>query len=89
MLQQVFGRAPDAVLRKEAQRSPPTMLRAWLAPIRFEGRSIYLVQVGRPAGGRFASRGATAPVLHADVDESRNLLIQDTMYSVAWKNSDL
>jgi hypothetical protein len=32
MLQQVFGRAPDAVLRKEAQAgSPPTTLRAWLA----------------------------------------------------------
>jgi hypothetical protein len=82
MLQQVFGRAPDAVLRKEAQAgSPSTTLRAWLAPIRFEGRSIYLVQVGRPAGGRFASLDATAPVLHADVDESRNLLILDMMYS--------
>jgi hypothetical protein len=82
MAQHIFGRPPDAVLRKQAQAgSPSTTLRAWLAPIRFEGRSIYLVQAGRPVGGRFAPRDATEIVLHADVDEARNLLIQDMVYS--------
>ena len=80
--QRVFGRAPDAVLRKQAQAgAPATWMRAWLAPIRFEGRAVYLVQVGRPVGGRFAPRDATSSVLHEDVDEARNLLIQDMMYS--------
>jgi hypothetical protein len=79
--QLVFGRAPDAVLRKQAQAgAPATWMRAWLAPLRFEGRAVYLVQVGRPVGGRFAPRGATS-VLHEDVDEARNLLVQDMMYS--------
>lgn len=80
--QRVFGRAPDAVLRKQAQAgAPSTWLRLWLAPVRFEGRAVYLVQVGRPVGGRFAPRDATNVVLDEDVDEARNLLIQDMMYS--------
>jgi hypothetical protein len=80
--QQVFGRGPDAVLRKQAQAGAPSAwMRLWLAPIRFEGRSVFLVQVGRPVGGRFAPRGATGIVLHGDVDEARNVMIQDMMYS--------
>ncbi len=82
MAQQVFGRPPDAVLRKQAQASAQsTSMRVWLAPIRFDGRPVYIVQAGRPAGGRFAPRGATEIVLHHDVDEARNLLVQDMMYS--------
>ena len=82
MTQQVFGRPPDAVLRKQAQAGAPfNWLRAWLAPIRFEGRSIYLVQAGRPAGGRFGHRSGSDIVSDDDVDEARNLTIQDMMYS--------
>ena len=81
-LQHVFGRGPDVVLRKQAQAgAPSTWLRLWLAPIRFEGRPVFLVQVGRPVGGRFVPRGAKDIVLQEDVDEARNLLIQDMMYS--------
>jgi hypothetical protein len=39
------------------------------------------VQAGRPIGGRFAPCGATGIALHDDVDEARNLLIQDMVYS--------
>ncbi|MNL10816.1 hypothetical protein D3C87_1316280 [compost metagenome] len=42
---------------------------------------MYLAQVARPIGGRFAPREAQDLVLHEDVDEARNLLIQDMMYS--------
>jgi hypothetical protein len=80
--QYVFGRRPDFVLRKQAQAgAPSTWMRLWLAPIRFEGRAVFLVQVGRPVGGRFVPRDAKDVVLHEDVDEARNLLIQDMMYS--------
>lgn len=82
MAQEVFGRPPDAVLRKQAQAgAPSTSMRVWLAPIRFQGHSVYLVQAGRPVGGRFAPREATGIAMHDDVDEARNLLIQDMMYS--------
>ena len=81
-IQQVFSRGPDVVLRKQAQAgAPSTWIRAWLAPIRFEGSPVFLLQVGRPVGGRFVPRGAKDIVLHEDVDEARNLLIQDMMYS--------
>jgi hypothetical protein len=39
------------------------------------------VQAGRPVGGRFAPSGTEEIVLDQDVDEARNLLIQDMMYS--------
>lgn len=81
-VQQVFGRGPDVVLRKQAQAgAPATRLRLWLAPLRFEGRAVYLVQVSRPVGGRFPPRDASDTVLHEDMDEARNLLVQDMMYS--------
>jgi LssY C-terminus len=80
--QWVFGRTPDVVLRKEAQAgAPATSLRAWLAPVRFNGEAVYLVQVGRPVGGRFTHHDMDGRTLHEDVDEARNVLIQDMMYS--------
>jgi hypothetical protein len=80
--QQLFGRLPDIELRKHEQGgAPANWIRAWLAPMRFQGRSIYLVQAGRPIGGRFESRNANDIVLDENVDEARNLLIQDMMYS--------
>jgi len=80
--QWVYGRKPDVVLRKEAQAGvAATSIRAWLTPIRFNGALVYVVQVGRPVGGRFVHGGAAADVLHGDVDEARNFLVQDMMYS--------
>ncbi|MBB2932297.1 LssY C-terminal domain-containing protein [Paraburkholderia silvatlantica] len=82
LAQRVFGREPDFVMRKQAQGSAPaTWIRGWLVPIRFHGQLIYVAQVGRPVGGRFAPRGETRLTLHENVDEARNLLIQDLMYS--------
>jgi hypothetical protein len=81
MIQLVFGRPPDVVLRKQAQGGAPSnWVRAWLAPIRFQGGSVYLAQAGRPVGGRFKRPDAQV-VLDTDVDEARNLLVQDMMYS--------
>ena len=79
MAQQVFGRPPDVVLRKQAQAgAPSTSMRVWLAPIRFEGRSVYLVQAGRPVGG--------GEVLQADDHGVRMLRIpQDTNVIVSEK----
>ena len=42
---------------------------------------MYVAQVGRPVGGRFERRGKTDDVLYGDVDETRNFLVQDMMYS--------
>ncbi|HVE11417.1 MAG TPA: LssY C-terminal domain-containing protein [Paraburkholderia sp.] len=80
--QRVFGREADFVMRKQAQAGAPARwIRGWLVPIRFRGQLVYLAQVGRPVGGRFAPRGETHVALHQNVDEARNVLTQDLMYS--------
>ncbi|CAD6516725.1 LssY C-terminal domain-containing protein [Paraburkholderia metrosideri] len=82
LAQWTFGREPDVVLRKEAQAgAPATSIRGWLAPIRFNTESVYVAQVSRPVGGRFARGGDAAEVMDDDVDEARNLLVQDMMYA--------
>jgi hypothetical protein len=80
--QRAYGRPPDVVLRKYAQGgAPPTWVRAWLAPLRFQGSPVFVAQVGRPRGGRFVATADATPVLHPDVDEARTLLIEDMLYS--------
>jgi hypothetical protein len=80
--QRLFGRPPDAVVRKSGQGGVPAhWMRVWIAPLRYQGQSVFLVQAGRPVGGRFAVAEGKDLVLHPDVDEARNLLIQDLLYS--------
>lgn len=80
--QQVFGRPPDIVLRKAGQGgSAANWLRLWVAPLRYQGETVVLVQAGRPAGGRFRTADEKQPVLHPNVDETRNLVLQDLLYS--------
>jgi hypothetical protein len=81
-VQRVFGRKPEFVARKQAQAgAPATWIRLWVTPMRFDGKPVFVAQVGRPVGGRFGPRAAANILLHEDVDEARNLLIQDMMYS--------
>ena len=80
--QRLFGRPPDAVIRKRVQGgAPANWMRLWVAPLRYQGQLVFLVQAGRPIGGRFAVAAGKDLVLHPDVDETRNLLIQDLLYS--------
>ncbi len=80
--QLLFGRPPDFVVRKLAQAgAPANWLRFWRAPLSFQGQVVIVAQTGRPVGGRFAQERASDERLDADVDEARDLLIQDLMYS--------
>ncbi|HKN78978.1 MAG TPA: LssY C-terminal domain-containing protein [Lysobacter sp.] len=80
--QRVFGREPDFVGRKQAQGgSSASWIRMWATPMLFDGKPVYVAQVGRPVGGRFASGEARSVVLHHAVDEARNFMVQDMMYS--------
>lgn len=82
LAQRVFGRTPDFVMRKQAQAgSPATWIRGWLAPLRYQGQLVFVAQVGRPVGGRFVPRNDPHLILQGNVDEARNYLIQDLMYS--------
>jgi len=80
--QQLFGRPPDIVVRKSGPGGLPTSwIRVWLAPFRYKGQAVILTQVGRPIGGRFTQSEGAKPMLHPNVDEVRNTLIGDMMYS--------
>lgn len=82
--QHLFGRPPDIVIRKAGQAgAPANWLRIWVAPLRYQGKPVYLVQAGRPQGWRYTVREEEAEDLrlHPNVDEVRNLLIQDILYS--------
>jgi hypothetical protein len=82
--QLLFGRPPDAAARKAGQQGvSANWLRLWLAPLKYRGQPVFLVQAGRPIGGRFALADGERVVLHPDVDEARNLFLQDMIYSGA------
>ena len=79
--QRVFGRAPDIVGRKQAQTgAPATWIRLWATPMQFEGKSVYVAQVGRPVGGRFASAERAMGAARR-CRRGPELPVQDMMYS--------
>jgi hypothetical protein len=81
----VFGRPQDLSAKKVGGwvATQPHVLRLWLTKIRFQGKLVWVGQISTPKGGRFA--GATSdgslPVIDPDVDEARNDLVQDLIYS--------
>lgn len=80
--QRVFGRPPDIVARKTGQGgSPANWLRLWVAPFRYQGKTVIVAQTGRPLGWRYDVREQQQAVLSPNVDEVRGLLIQDLLYS--------
>ena len=80
--QQVFGRPADLTIRKSVKAGASEgWLRIWRAPISYRGDMVFVAQAGRPIGGRFLEEETPEFRLHADVDEVRNQLIHDFMYS--------
>ena len=79
--QQLFGRSPDIVLRKIGTGAPAYRIRMWVAPFRYQGIPVFVAQSGRPVGGRFSDASDGGRPLHPNVDETRNLIIQDLLYS--------
>jgi hypothetical protein len=76
----VFDRAQDLAF----QRARPTIvernhMRLWLAPVRHEGRPVWLGQVSRDDGVKFSGRvwPPTTHVIDPDVDEARFFLLQN------------
>ena len=80
--QRLFARPADLTVRKRAQAGASTSwLRIWRAPLSYRGEMVFVAQAGRPIGGRFPGEASQGMRLHADVDEVRNDLIHDFMYS--------
>ena len=70
------------VARKTGQGGvPANWLRIWVAPFRYQGQAVLVVQAGRRQGWRLNEIEEEDLVLSPKVDEVRNLLIQDMVYS--------
>jgi hypothetical protein len=78
-----FGRTEDFSAHKISRWVPPQphTLRVWLTPLRYQGRPVWTVQVSTRLGGRFTAEGTQR--IEPDVDEARNDVVQDLLYSQA------
>ena len=81
-----FGRKQDFSARKSSRwiEPQPHMLRVWLTPLRYRGKPIWLGQVSMNLGGRFPPPVTKdGPLFEPDVDQARNDVIEDLLYSQA------
>lgn len=80
-----FGREQDLSAQRISRWvvPQPHTLRGWLTPLRFQGKPVWLGQVSTTLGGRFAESGEETHHIEPDVDEARNDVVQDLMYSQA------
>ena len=82
----VFGRPQDvAFQRARTSIHERNHLRLWLAPMRFEGKFVWIGQISRDIGVRFTRKTITTHKIDPDVDETREFLIQDLWYSQGLK----
>jgi len=78
-----FGRQQDLSGHRTSRwvAPQPHTLRFWLTPLRYRGKPIWVGQVSSRRGGRFAGSVEERQRIEPDVDEARNDLIQDLLYS--------
>jgi hypothetical protein len=81
----VFGRPQDISAKKVRGwvAAQPHVLRVWLTKMRFQGKLVWVGQISTTKGGRFAgpTSDGSLPLIDPDVDEARNDLVQDLIYS--------
>ena len=83
----LYGRPPDAVFRKSRRNSGEgNELSLWLAPLRADGRGVWMGQMKHAIGQRYKINeiffGSTQD---PDVNDGRNFLLQDLWYSQSLK----
>jgi len=80
----VYGRSQDIALQKIRESiNQRNHLRLWLAPMRYEGKPVWIGQISRDIGVRWTLQGGVILThkVDPDVDEARDYLIQDLWYS--------
>lgn len=82
----VFGRGQDVAFQIARQSiHERNHLRLWLAPMRFEGKAVWIGQISRDIGVRFTRKTITTHKIDPDVDETRDFLLQNLWYSQGLK----
>jgi len=79
----VFEREQDLSSRKFSRwiAPQPHTVKLWLTPLRFRDRPVWIGQVNTRLGGRFGGSAESANSIEPEVDQARNDLIQDLLYS--------
>jgi hypothetical protein len=55
----------------------------WMTPMRYEGKPVWIGQISRDIGVRFTRKTITTHKIDANVDETREFLLEDMFYSQA------
>ncbi len=77
----LFGRRQDiAVQRIRKNIHERNHFRLWLAPMTFEGQSVWVGQISRDIGVRFTAKTITTHKIDPDVDETREFLLENLAY---------
>jgi hypothetical protein len=80
----LYSRPQDLALQKGRDTiHQRNHLRLWLAPIRYQGKQVWVGQISRDIGSRMTIHSPTLTThkIDPDVDEARNALIEDLAYS--------
>ena len=78
-----FGREQDLSGKRISRWVAPKSLviRGWIAPLRFRGEPVLVLQASTSRGGRFAPADALADDIDPRVDDARDAVIQEMLYS--------
>jgi hypothetical protein len=78
-----FGRMQDLSGHKISRWAPPQphTLRIWRTSLRYKGKPVWVAQVSTRLGGRFAASAEGMGRIDPSIDEARNDLLQDLLYS--------
>jgi hypothetical protein len=80
----VFGRPQDVAFQKARDNiHERNHLRLWMSSARYEGKPVWIGQISRDIGVRFTKKTITTHKIDPDVDETREFLLEDLVYSQA------
>jgi hypothetical protein len=78
----LFGRRQDIALQRiRSNIHERNHFRLWRAPMTFNGEPVWIGQISRDIGVRFAKKTITTHKIDADVDDTREFLLENLAYS--------
>jgi len=78
----VFGRAQDVAFQKARRNiNERNHLRVWMTPVRYDGEPVWIGQISRDIGIRFTKKTITTHKIDANVDETREYLLENLAYN--------
>jgi len=78
----VFDRSQDIAFQKaRSSIHERNHLRLWMTPLQYQGKQVWIGQISRDIGVRFTSKTITTHKIDADVDETREFLLENLAYA--------